>query len=71
MPDKELAIGSAMYACHKCRLYDPITYSGPDVAVWTFRTGNTLNIGGMTLPLSSDFIPCETHTAMIAEAFPE
>jgi hypothetical protein len=65
---EELKLGSEMYACEGCRLYDPDTYTGPEVTYWTLRNGNYLEMQGMRLPLSSSFIPCVKHNAVLGAA---
>jgi hypothetical protein len=67
----ELQIGSEMYSCPDCRLYDADTYCGPEIRYWTLLNGNSMNIGGMSLQLSSSFIPCKLHAAKLAELFPD
>jgi hypothetical protein len=32
---------------------------------WTLRNGDSMTIGGLTIPLSSSFIPCEKHLAIL------
>jgi hypothetical protein len=67
----ELRIGPEMYMCPDCRLFDPDTYCGPEIRYWTLLNGNSLNIAGMNLPLSSSMIPCKAHAAKLAEMFPD
>jgi len=66
----ELQIGPEMYNCADCRIYDADTYCGPEIRYWTLLNGNSLNMGSLTIPLSSSMIPCNTHATKLAELYP-
>jgi hypothetical protein len=57
-----MSLGTEMYRCRGCRIIDPMTYTGPEVQYWTLENGMTWGlVNGQTIPLSSDFVPCDLH----------
>lgn len=71
---EEIEMGKKMYHCQEnpsCKLYDPETYTGPKITYYTFFNGNVLEMEGMRLPLSSNFIPCDKHLAEVKKLLGE
>jgi hypothetical protein len=62
--------GQELYHCPKCRLWnDGIGFpEGQDFEIWTLPNGMTMTIPGVgTVPLHSDFVPCDDHKAQLKE----
>jgi hypothetical protein len=70
-----MELENAIRKCVDCRIFDPENQpsvqkrleDGWEPEVWTMLNGMTLRTNdGFSIPLSSDYVPCERHLAKLA-----
>ncbi|WP_375488025.1 hypothetical protein [uncultured Mycobacterium sp.] len=57
-------LGREMSKCPDCQVFKRETWNWdrePQPHVWTLHTGRTRAFGATTIPLSTNFVPCEKH----------